>query len=76
MRALRVDNVPISIPSLPVARLVGHEGPIQAVCFTCKRARSNLVPPQHDESLDDDMYLALGLISQRTTTEILYIPSL
>lgn len=26
--------VPDSLPSVPVARLVGHEGPIQAVCFT------------------------------------------
>jgi hypothetical protein len=33
MKALRQD-VSGSVPSLPVARLVGHDGPVQAVCFT------------------------------------------
>lgn len=64
MRALLVDNVPSSIPSQPVARLVGHEGPVQAVCFTGKYvARRQTDLPQ--QSLDDDMYLALGLILQK-----------
>lgn len=29
-------------PSSPVSRLVGHEGPVQTVCFTSKFA--NLIP--------------------------------
>lgn len=29
-------NVSRNLPSQPVARLVGHDGAIQAVCFTCE----------------------------------------
>ena len=33
MRAWKADRVPSNLPRVPVARLEGHDGPIQAVSF-------------------------------------------
>ena len=34
MHALQQQDVSESLPVQPVARLLGHDGPIQDVCFT------------------------------------------
>lgn len=34
MKAKHYDNVSSSLPRLAVSRLVGHDGPVQAVVFT------------------------------------------
>ena len=39
-----IKDVPLSLPKVPVARLVGHDGPIQTVIFSGKK--NSMLPRQ------------------------------
>jgi hypothetical protein len=71
MKALE-RNAPPTLPRVPVARLVGHEGPIQTVRFTGMYAsidhlfllritHTNIHTHTQSNPVDDNLF-ALGLI--------------
>ena len=40
-----IKDVPLSLPKVPAARLVGHDGPIQTVIFSGKK--NYMMTPWH-----------------------------